>query len=209
MTKATETPFHVVAFLGPAGAGKSTSAAMLCHYAHLLEGRSFKTLSFAGPLKKILRDQNPMVDTVEAGAWRLKDALADWPEAEVKHRFHEYRRLLQATGDAVKRHDPEFFVNAMRREIVKASRDYSGVLIDDLRFPAELDGLLSLPGAGFTVTTIRILPIEEPSLEGAHVSETAMADYEADYTVQAGELDELGRQLSDVYKAITEGSHGV
>src|SRR5699024_1464876 len=159
-----------------------------------------------GPPKKMLRHQNPMVDTVEAGAWRLKDARADWPEAEVKHRFPEYRRLLQATGDAVKRHDPEFFVNAMRREIVKASRDYSGVLIDDLRFPAELDGLLSLPGTGLAVTTIRVLPIEEPSLEGAHVSETAMADYEADYTVQAGELDELGRQLSDVDKAITEGS---
>lgn len=209
MTKAAESPFHVVALLGPAGAGKSTSAAMLCYYAQLLEGRSFKILSFAGPLKKILRDQNPMVDTVEAGAWRLESALADWSEAEVKHRFPEYRRLMQATGEAIKQHDPEFFVNAMRREVVKAAHDYSGVVVDDLRFPAELDGLLDLPGAGLAVATIRVLPVEGPPLEGAHVSEMAMADYEADYTVQAGELDDLGRQLSDVYKAITEGSHGV
>lgn len=209
MTKATETPFHVVALLGPAGAGKSTSAAMLCYYVHLFGGLDLKIMSFAGTLKKILRDQNPMVDDREAGAWRLKDALADWSEAEVKHRFPEYRRLLQATGEAIKQHDPEFFVNATRKGIDEATRGYSGVVIDDLRFPAELDGLLSLPGTGFTVTTIRILPTEEPPLESAHVSETAMADYEADYTVQAGELDDLGDQLFDICKTITERSHGV
>lgn len=207
MTKATEPPFRVVALLGPAGAGKSTSAAMLCYYAQLLEGRDFKILSFAGPLKKILRDQNPII--AEDYDLRLLDAIERYGESQVKKAFPEYRRLLQDTGEAIKEHDPTFFVNATRREIGKATHDHSGVVIDDLRFPVELDDLLNLSSTGFKVTTIRVRPVEEPPLEGAHVSERALADYEADYTVQAGELDDLGDQLFDICKTITEGSHGV
>lgn len=207
MTKTTKSPFHVMAFLGPAGAGKSTAANMLCDYAFVRGGHDWRVLSFARPLKEILWDQNPII--TEDYDLRLLDAIERYGESQVKKAFPEYRRLLQDTGEAIKEHDPTFFVNAMRREIGKATHDHSGVVIDDLRFPAELDGLLDLPSLGFSITTIRVRPIEELPLEGAHISERAMADYEVDHTVQAGGLDDLGRQLFDIYKTITEGSHGV
>lgn len=112
---------HVIGFYGVAQAGKSTAAAIA---ASTLRDAGYKVLirSFAGPLKEGL---------VRMGIHKDKD-----PEL--------YRAAAQYMGTEICReYDPDWWVNQMRREV--ETRDASTVIIvDDCRFPNELDYLHSI-----------------------------------------------------------------
>lgn len=196
-------PFPVVAFLGYAGQGKTTAAQFLRGLT-LMDAEPgeppWVINSFAAPLKSMLVSMNPLVDEA-APPWRIKDALSDWSEEEVKQKFPEYRRLMQTFGEAIKSFDPLFFARmGAEAAACAASGHYSGMIFDDLRFPSELEALKSTPG--LDVHTIRI---GDPNPSGRlhmHHSETSMDTHKPDFIIRAETLGELEAGVEAIYEGI-------
>lgn len=126
----------VVGLTGKAGAGKGVVAD------HLVEAHGFTKLSFAGPLKKMLRTLDPIMGHVpgfDSIPVRLSDVLAGYAndEAEVKASRYgaEYRRLLQVLGtDCIRAVDQGFWVRAAMQQLTDPNGKY---VFDDARFPNE------------------------------------------------------------------------
>ena len=131
---------QVIGLTGFAGSGKSTVAE------YLVKEHGFTRLSFAAPLKKMLRTLNPILSFEDSGDTqvdhvRVGDLFSPelgWTEAQIKEDPKlgpEYRRLLQVLGtDCIRAVDPEFWVNAALKQMVHESGRY---VFDDVRFPNE------------------------------------------------------------------------
>ena len=135
-----------------AGSGKSTVAE------YLVKEHGFARLSFAAPLKKMLRTLNPIMggnliygeQGHRAGVLTLHQvfALRNGDELAVKASVYgdEYRRLLQVLGtDCIRAVDPEFWVNAALKQITDAD---TKVVFDDCRFPNEAEVISKFNPAG-------------------------------------------------------------
>jgi len=122
---------QVVGLTGFAGSGKSTVAQ------YLVEQYGFTRLSFAAPLKKMLRTLNPMLEEpIDGEVVRLSDLFALYTENELKAGpfGDEYRRLLQVLGtDCIRAVDEDFWVKAALAQIT----DNGKYVFDDCRFPNE------------------------------------------------------------------------
>jgi hypothetical protein len=118
---------QVVGLTGYAGSGKSTVAQ------YLVEKHGFTRLSFAGPLKEMLRKLNPILEDEQHVAYLL-DELG---EGAVKQHYPEYRRLLQVLGtDCIRSIDPDFWIKAAVAQMTDEDGRY---VFDDVRFPNEAD----------------------------------------------------------------------
>ena len=125
---------NVVGITGYAGSGKSTVAN------YLVEAHGYTRLSFAGPLKKMLRTLDPyLVSDNGFVTDRLSAVLHDVYDDELAVKEgpygKEYRRLLQVLGtDCIRAIDPDFWVKAA----VAQMTDEDGLYVfDDVRFPNE------------------------------------------------------------------------
>lgn len=131
----------VIGLTGFAGSGKSTVAQ------YLVEQHGFTRLSFAAPLKKMLRTLDPMLTYNPGDRYsppsnirlsRLTETL-DWSEQQIKESDygHEYRRLLQVLGtDCIRAVDPDFWVKAAVAQMDDPDGKY---VFDDCRFPNEAE----------------------------------------------------------------------
>lgn len=160
---------RVVGLTGYAGVGKSTVAE------YLVEKHGFTRLSFAAPLKKMLRTLNPIVGSslvLHEGGPRsitLADVFArnDNSELQVKASTYgdEYRRLLQVLGtDCVRAVDESFWIRAA---VAQMTDDVAGrYVFDDVRFPNEADTIKGYSYAG-------LWKIDAPGIHAAngHASE--------------------------------------
>ena len=129
----------VIGLTGLAGSGKSTLAE------YLEQEHGFTRLSFAGPLKKMLRTLDPILSSAlvygETGArsQRLSD-LTHLTALELKVQYPEYRRLIQVLGtDCIRAVDRDFWVRAAMQEVT-AEGNY---VFDDIRFPNEALAVVS------------------------------------------------------------------
>lgn len=157
----------VIGLTGLAGSGKSTVAK------YLVENHGFTLLSFAGPLKKMLRTLDPyMVESPVSGfgdntPLRLSDLLSVMDENELKKSSAgaEYRRLLQSLGtDCVRAVEPDFWVNAAVAQMTEPKGRY---VFDDVRFPNEAEVITTFNPSG-------LWNIQRPGQElvgGEHISE--------------------------------------
>ena len=132
---------QVIGLTGFAGAGKSTVAE------YLVKEHGFTRLSFAAPLKKMLRTLNPVLSyelrfggtEAEAKdyAKTLDEVFANYgDENAIKASGYgkEYRRLLQVLGtDCIRAVDEDFWVKAALAQIT----DNGKYVFDDCRFPNE------------------------------------------------------------------------
>lgn len=120
----------VVGLTGRAGAGKSEVAN------HLVTEHGFTKLSFAGPLKQMLRTLDPYLGAVMGSPIRLSDAKDYFDtEQEIKEHLPEYRRLLQVLGtDCIRAVDEGFWVRAALAQLTDRDGRY---VFDDVRFPNE------------------------------------------------------------------------
>lgn len=130
----------VIGLTGKAGAGKGVVAD------HLVAEHGFTKLSFAGPLKKMLRTLDPIVGVENyeedpAQLIRLSDLTHALTEAEIKTSIYgpEYRRLLQVLGtDCIRAVDEGFWVRAALAQLTDSEGKY---VFDDCRFPNEAEAL--------------------------------------------------------------------
>lgn len=137
---------QVVGLTGYAGSGKSTVAE------YLVERHGFTRLSFAAPLKKMLRTLDPYVGQdsfYSEEPVRLSKLLAfGMTENQIKESSFgdEYRRLLQVLGtDCIRAVDPEFWVKAALAQMTDEDGKY---VFDDVRFPNEARVIEELNTAG-------------------------------------------------------------
>lgn len=149
----------IIGLTGYAQAGKSTVAQ------HLVDTHGFTRVSFAAPLKKMLRTLNPILGITdneggkEYGLVRLGELfMLGWTEQDIKESEYadEYRALAQRIGtDCVRAEQEDFWIRAAERQMPDPLADY---VFDDCRFPNEAkfildhspEGLwnISRPGVG-------------------------------------------------------------
>jgi len=124
---------QVVGLTGFAGAGKSTVAE------YLVKEHGFTRLSFAAPLKKMLRTLDPWIKHDETPYSNRLSSIWDTyggDEQRIKDSGYgtEYRRLLQVLGtDCIRAVDEDFWVKAALAQIT----DNGKYVFDDCRFPNE------------------------------------------------------------------------
>jgi hypothetical protein len=156
----------IIGLTGYAQAGKSTVAN------YLVEQHGFTRLSFAAPLKKMLRTLNPVLgaggfESYQQMDVRLSTLVEDGlTEQEIKDSDYgkEYRRLLQVLAtECIRAEQEDFWVRAAAAQI----KDFNGKYVfDDVRFHNEAQFILSLSPEG-------LWNINRPGVEAVngHVSE--------------------------------------
>lgn len=186
----------LVGLIGKKRSGKDAFAS------RLVEAHGFQRLAFADPLKAAVLDANPILsveldethlfpESLPAQHPRLRWVVAEigWERAK---ELREVRRLLQATGVAMREHvDPELWVWPVLDKVIWHRADDEPVVVTDVRFPNEAQAIRRDGGK-----LVRVVRPGVPS-DDRHVSETALDDYRVDYVAtNGGSLDDL-RNVAD------------
>jgi len=177
----------VVAFIGPAGCGKSTAA----HF--LREKYGYSLLKFAHPIKEMLR------------VLGLEDRHLEGDQKEAPCNLlcgTSPRRAMQLLGTEYGRKliHPDIWVKAWMREAVWKIQNGQRLVIDDLRYPNELDAILRLGGS-----TLRIVRKDIHQCE-AHDSET---QHIISQRVIVNDLsrEEFHKSVSESLDSLTHNQH--
>lgn len=178
----------LIALTGQQRAGKDSVAD------RLVERHGFTKISFAAPLKRILRAQDPILGfhPYEPGRLvRLSEALANETEDVIKQTFPEYRRLLEKLGtEGIRAIDDEFWVRAA---IAEAEAIGGPCVFPDARFQNEVDAIRDAAGWELYAEAWHIV---RPSLVGPvgelHASAALHGNLGEDReVVNDGSLDDL------------------
>jgi len=192
---------QVIGLTGFAGSGKSTVAN------YLVEAHGFTRLSFAAPLKKMLRTLNPIIDITdneggsEYGEVRVGELFKlGWTEAQIKEDPNmgaEYRRLLQVLGtDCIRAVDEHFWVNAATEQMTDDNGKY---VFDDVRFPNEAEVIIELNSWG-------LWNVSRPGFEAVngHASEQHAGNMNESLTITNARTVEMLHTDIDAALALVE-----
>ena len=151
----------IVGITGKAGAGKDSIAD------RLVDKHGFKKMSFAGPLKGVLDQMNPIIGFdiySPQRAIHLREAMDKYGEDSVKKLYPEYRRLLQKLGtEGIRSIDHDFWIKAAAK-LIKAEANDARLVFTDCRFPNEAKAIQEAGWVGNY-----ILPLPAPTTELWHV----------------------------------------
>jgi hypothetical protein len=185
---------RTIGLAGYARAGKDTVA-------QLVVDHGFEKCAFADPLRPMLYALNPVVplplseqggDTVHARLSEVVDAYG-WDDAKG---IAEVRCLLQRLGTEAARAilGPDVWVDALLR------RPSSGrIVISDVRFPNEATAVRSRGGVLARV----VRPSQRPV--NAHRSETALDDWDFDFTItNDGSVADLKPQVDALVAMVAQ-----
>jgi len=180
---------------GKKRSGKDTTASYIKDYLRL-QGKTVEIVSLADPLKGIMA---LLFDTsVQEIDYYKNNPSKVW--VEVLNRDNlvlqqtDFRRLLQLLGTECRDNyfGRNIWVNMAKNTILASRADY--VIIPDLRFPFEYEGVLG----DFDTKTIKITRDQAGVIDN-HLSETGLDDFVADYSItNNGTIDELKDKLSKV-----------
>lgn len=112
---------QVVAFIGRAGSGKD-------YQAQLLEKKGYTRIAFADALRDI---------TAQIVRWPLDELLKIYDDFKKGDVFPGYtgREILENVGSAIRKYDPQFWVNAAQLTITQ--NELKKVVISDMRYINE------------------------------------------------------------------------
>ena len=113
---------EIVAFLGRAGAGKD-------YQCSLLQQQGYKKLAFADILREM---------ACETLGLNYDWAMENYDELKQTELYNgqTFRNILENLGSSIRKHDKDFFVNAVVRKVI-ADNDCSRFCISDLRYINE------------------------------------------------------------------------
>lgn len=173
----------VIGVSGTAQAGKDTFAA------RLVQAHGFHRIAFADKLREALYALNPIVLVTIGESSRLHlnkthlplVDLVDMRGWDAAKTVDDVRRLLQRMGTEAGRDvfGEDVWVDAIRDEIDGVNQN---VVITDVRFPNELDFINEV---GTSVRVTRGKQTQLPGANGAHASETALADKLGEFKYEA------------------------
>ncbi|WP_406113934.1 hypothetical protein [Kitasatospora purpeofusca] len=182
--------FRHVALIGRARSGKDTVGARLG------AKHAFVRVAFADPLRSVALDLDPIVGAESTSYGhlpiRLSDLVGRYGWERSKSEFAEVRRTLQRLGEAVRTHDPEYWVRLALERVDVAEKWNIPTVVTDVRHVNELDALRSRGALVVRVVRPGVDQLAGP--EGQHVTETALDRAEVDVTVtNSGTLADLHR----------------
>lgn len=195
----------VIGLTGRKRSGKDSVAAVL------VRDHGFVRFAFADAIRDVVAAINPRVwfvgatpSSQEESFERLSDIVArvGWETAKA---VPEVRRLLQTTGMAVRRHDPDFWTRILADRITRhleGPRSASPVVVSDVRLPDEAAMIRDRFG-GAVVRVVRPgLPLDLSST-ASHITETALDTYPVDRELlndtTLGDLAERARALTSMF----------
>jgi hypothetical protein len=156
---------RIIGFCGRAGAGKTTAAEVLVR-------DGFVCVPFAAPLKKmtkaLLRYQG--VDDVAIRAM-VDGPLKTSPSVFLGSRTPRHAMQTLGTEWAREHLHREFWVRAWQNHV--ASKGLKRVVVDDVRFPNEVEAIRALAGV-----VVKIDGREDPNTSAAHASEAQIDDFD-------------------------------
>ncbi len=172
-----------IAFVGKAGAGKTTAAESLGWSAG-----PYRRLSFAKALKDM--------------------ALQIWGDGA-----HHNRSLLQRFGVAMRDLDQDVWVRIVVRaiELGREQDSTTRFVVDDCRFPNEYHALRELGFVVVRITAPKFERVDRLMANGKlqdesqldHISETAIDDYVPEYTIENG-ADCTKADLREAIRAVVK-----
>jgi hypothetical protein len=156
----------------------------------LVRKHGFTRLAFADALKQAALDIDPLVMApgqvnVNLGAGRLSYVVESmgWEDAK---KINEVRRFLQELGVAIRRIDPDIWVDRILGQLDKEI-DY---VITDVRFPNEFEALRATGALVVEVVRPGLPPLQGRAAH--HPSETALEGWDWDRVLKNdGTLEDL------------------
>jgi energy-coupling factor transporter ATP-binding protein EcfA2 len=187
-------PLKILAFLGPAGSGKSTCCQLL-HTLGREEGKKVVRLSFADPLKKVCSDIYCFAYDIPSESFYGTQEEKEAPHEAIG--FRSGREILQFIGTGgFRAMTPDVWVQYMLKHCeITARYGADLIVIDDLRYINEAAALRTL--GAYIVRVQRETPIPESNGSTAqHISETEQKTIDADEILWNNQdLSKLQRQL--------------
>lgn len=214
----------VVGLTGKSGAGKDAVANML------VEDHGFTKMSFAGPVKRMVRTLDPIVgyDAYQdcncgdelcgpiIDAVRLTDLYGmGYDDETIKESpwADEVRDLWQRFGtDVMRAEDKNYWVDKAAKAVLESNDDR--IVLTDVRFPNEAEMILSL-GGPFTfddslfipdiVTSLWQISRPESGVEDDHESESyaGLLDEELQI-INSGTLEELAEAAATALEFVID-----
>lgn len=176
----------IIAFVGKAGSGKSTA----CEY---LSTDNTIRINFKDKLIEELPIKFPhhiaqIIKYIEKNEWEGKS----WTyERLVKEKPDIFRSLMQNYATEVCRAiDPDYFIYPWQEKVDEYYNHR--ILTDDCRYLNEAAAIKK--NGGLIIKIIRT----GHSIVEDHSSETEQDQIEADYTIEARDVEELHRKLDDI-----------
>lgn len=214
----------VVALTGLARAGKDSVADVL------VRDHGFVKMSFAAPIKRLLRTLDPIVGhdlyqdctcgdegcAAEVEEVRLSDLYRHGHDDEtIKDSYWgaEVRDLWQRFGtEVIRAEDPDFWVNVAEKDLLESGHDK--VVFTDCRFPNEAEMVYGLNGPFFGDGELSFSPIRasvwqvtRPGLESEdeHESEQHAGLLEEEINIMnSDELEDLAEPVATALRYVTE-----
>ena len=207
----------VVALTGRARAGKDSVADIL------VRDHGFSKMSFAAPLKRMMRNLNPIVGFESSGCdecdyedCEINDLQPIYLQDLYDHGMTDEDIKDSEYGDEVRRIWQRFGTDVMRAErddywIQKAADDmfesgYDRVVFTDCRFPNEADMVYGLSVAHERINS-SVWQVVRPGVElqpGAHVSEQHVGLMAEEVTIHNdGTLADLTDTVNDAVRYVT------
>lgn len=170
----------LIAFIGPARCGKTTAA-------DIMEGQGFSKLSFAHPLKNMLKE-------IGLSHRELYNDLKDSPSPTLLNKTP--RHAMQSLGDwGREKIHKDFWVDAWRN-LYRFHSSLSGdVVVDDARYINELECIRDLGGI-----VVRLVRQDDGTVSQIHSSEREWRKWEPDfYIANHGDRNDLRKALCQVF----------
>ncbi|MFE2245242.1 deoxynucleotide monophosphate kinase family protein [Streptomyces lavendulae] len=179
-----------VGLIGKARSGKDTVAKRLA------QRWAYTRVAFADPLKEMALDLDPLIPTAPTVWVRLSMLVRDTGWEYAKDTYPEVRRVLQRAGQAVRRRDEGFWVDAAMDKVAAAEKWNLPVVITDVRYENEAQALLN---RGFTLIRVVRPGAGLSDGNGTHESELALDTWATALTIgNVGTLDDLNATVDDL-----------
>ena len=181
---------HIIGFVGSKGVGKTTLANCLA------ENFGYRRRSFAAHLRQLAEDAFPLAPVgvfdpdntqkelpILARTSPIRElSISDCTDAGYRQYLVEnpvkgsltYRSIMTTYGDYLKlKHGADYFVKVLMRDLSNDVGFGRKAVVDDVRYPYELDALQQL---GAVVVRITGATTHAVIAGQSHSSETALAD---------------------------------